>query len=186
MGRPPARYGQRFGPVVETVVSHEHYSRSRGEVNSRRGRACGAGEKLGLTYWNSNIIMTLWNSKSEVITCLHGQDDRKQKTQSQQTLKLELMILHQKGLTNIARPTASRGRKQSDGESICFCPRKNKTNLPALLYLGGRTARGDRHRPSEGVFIPCRGRQNAGGGKSIIANLPGESQGGFFYVRKQK
>lgn len=88
-----------------------------------------------LTYWNSNIIMILWNSKSEVIKCLHEQGDQKQKIQSQMISKSGLMMKPQKGLMNIVRLIALHGRRQYDAEYICFWLR-NK-NIGPLTELGG-------------------------------------------------
>lgn len=101
--------------------------------------------------------MILWNSKSEVIKCLHGQDGQKQKIPSQQISKLELMMIHQRDLMNIAKPIVSHGRKQSDEEYIYFW-RRNK-NIGLLLYLGGRTV--NRYSPD-----PC------GSGVNILLHLP--------------
>ena len=113
--------------------------------------------KILLTYWNSNIIMILWNSKSEVIKCLHEQGDQKQITRSQPILKLGLMMKPQRGLMNIARPTALHGRRRYGGEYTCFW-RRNK-NIGPLLYLGGRTV--NRYRPD-----PC------GSGVNILLHPP--------------
>lgn len=115
------------------------------------------GSENVLTYWNSNIIMILWNSKSEVIKCLHGQGDQKQKIRSQMISKSGLMMNPKKGLMNIARPTTLHGRRQYGAEYICFW-RRNK-NIGPLLYLGGRTV--NRYSPD-----PC------GSGVNILLHPP--------------
>ena len=101
--------------------------------------------------------MILWNSKSEVITCLHEQDGQKQKTLNQMISKLDLMIKRHRSLMNIARPTELHGPKQYAEGYICFWYR-NK-NIGSLLYLGGRTV--NRYRPD-----PC------GSGVNILLHPP--------------
>ena len=91
--------------------------------------------KNHLTFWNSSIIINLWNSKSEVIGCLHEQEGQKQKTPNQTTSKLGLMMKQQRGLINIAKPTRLRGPKQYGGEYTFFCA-KNK-NIGSLTELVG-------------------------------------------------
>ena len=113
--------------------------------------------KNALTYWNSNIIMILWNSKSEVIACLHEQDDQKQKTLNQMISKSDLMIKRHRSLMNIAKPTELHEPKQYAEGYICFWYR-NK-NIGSLLYLGGRTV--NRYRPD-----PC------GSGVNILLHPP--------------
>lgn len=76
-----------------------------------------------LTFWNSNSIISLWNSKSEVIGCLHEQDGQKQKTPNQTTSKLGSMMKRQRGLMNIARLRRLQGPKQYGGEYTFFCAR---------------------------------------------------------------
>ena len=76
--------------------------------------------KNALTYWNSNIIMILWNSKSEVITCLHEQDDQKQKTLNQTISKSGLMTKRRRSLMNIVKLTKSHEPKQYAEGYICF------------------------------------------------------------------
>lgn len=99
-----------------------------------------------LTFWNSNIIMNLWNSESEVIRCLHERDGQKQKTRNQTISKLDLMTKPQRDSMNIARPIRLHGQKQYDREYTCFW-HQNK-NIGPLLYLGGRTV--NRYSPD-----PC-------------------------------
>ena len=75
---------------------------------------------LELKYYNDIVEL-----KSEVIKCLHGQGDQKQKIRSQMISKSGLMMNPKKGLMNIARPTTLHGRRQYGAEYICFW-RRNK------------------------------------------------------------
>lgn len=129
-----------------------------------------------LTFWNSNNITTLWNSKSEVIKCLHGQGGQKQRIRSQVISRSELMIKPQRGLMNIAKPIALHGRRQYAAEYIYFW-RKNK-NIGPLLYLGGQTVN---------RYIP----DLCGSGINILLYLPQKvnydflTGGIFFCLRKR-
>lgn len=88
--------------------------------------------------------MALWNSKSEVIACLHEPDDQKQKTPNQMISKSGLMNKRHRSLMNIVKLTKSHGPKQYAEEYTCFWYR-NK-HIGSLLYLGGRTV--NRYRPN--------------------------------------
>lgn len=101
--------------------------------------------------------MILWNSKSEVIACLHEQDGQKQKTLNQMISKSGLMTKRHRSLMNIAKPTELHGPKQYAEEYTCFWYR-NK-NIGSLLYLGGRTV--NRYRPDP-----------RGSGVNILLHLP--------------
>ena len=67
--------------------------------------------KNRLTFRNPNSIINLWNSKSEVIQCLHEQADQKQKTQNQMTSKLGSMMKQRRDLMNTANPMLLHGRR---------------------------------------------------------------------------
>ena len=101
--------------------------------------------------------MTLWNSKSEVIACLHEPDGQKQKTLNQMISKSGLMTKRRRSLMNIVKLTKSHELKQYAEEYTCFWYR-NK-NIGSLLYLAGRTV--NRYRPD-----PC------GSGVNILLHLP--------------
>ena len=90
--------------------------------------------KKHLTFRNSLNIMILWNSKSEVMKCLHAQGGQKRKTQSHTTSKSGLMMKRQKGSMNIAKSTELHGPRQSGRGFICFWHKKNK-ETPGLESL---------------------------------------------------
>lgn len=121
--------------------------------------------KKPLTFWNSINIISLWNSKSEVIKCLHGQGAPKARIQSQMILRSGLTPKPQRDLTSIARLIRLQGRRQFDKEYTCFW-RKNK-NIGSLLYLGGRTV--NRYAPD-----PC------GSGVNTLLHPPQKVNYDFF------
>ena len=121
--------------------------------------------KKPLTFWNSINIISLWNSKSEVIKCLHGQGVPKARIQSQMILRSGLTPKPQRDLTSIARLIILQGRRQFDKEYTCFW-RKNK-NIGSLLYLGGRTV--NRYAPD-----PC------GSGVNTLLHPPQKVNYDFF------
>lgn len=123
-----------------------------------------------LTFRNSNSIMILWNSKSEVIKCLHAQVAPKQRIQNQTTLKSGWMIKQPNGLTSIARPTELPAPKLYDKAYTYFWGKKNKRVAGDSLATDPTT----HSTNAQGIVYPLEAD------KSILSDLPGVSQGGDY------
>lgn len=86
--------------------------------------------KTLLTFWVPIIIISLWNSKSEVIRCLHEPEGRKRTIPKGMMWKFDWTMKQQNALMNIAPSMVLHGQKLFGKGLIYFWHKKSETAAP--------------------------------------------------------